>query len=55
MPDIRLVFRHETLLEELKIIHTGQDVSQSLLEAAPVNPTSDHIGAKAMGLAEKLH
>ncbi|EJC98137.1 AMP deaminase [Fomitiporia mediterranea MF3/22] len=48
VPDIRLAFRHNTLLEELEIIRASQYINPPAATAAPVHPTSDNIAAKAM-------
>ncbi|KLO14771.1 AMP deaminase [Schizopora paradoxa] len=64
VPDIRLAFRHETLLEELRIIRDNQSVLPSAVSGASQvkggapsigssDPASDTIAASAMSLAAK--
>ncbi|KAL5501480.1 AMD1 [Sanghuangporus vaninii] len=51
VPDIRLAYRRETLLEELQIIRTSQQIASPVANVTALNPTSDLIAAKAMRLS----
>ncbi|THH11141.1 hypothetical protein EW145_g843 [Phellinidium pouzarii] len=53
VPNGRLTFRHETLLEELQIIRAGQFVLPSTPGTIPLDPTSDNIAANAMHVKVK--
>ncbi|KAJ6579423.1 hypothetical protein B0H10DRAFT_1835530 [Mycena sp. CBHHK59/15] len=48
VPNIRLAFRHQTLMEELKMISTKTNVGQTPEKRSAVLPTTDTIAARAM-------
>ncbi|TDL22174.1 AMP deaminase [Rickenella mellea] len=53
VPDIRLRFRHETLLEELNIIRANQTgTSGTLSSEAPIPVTSENVAARAMASSQ---
>lgn len=47
VPNIRLAYRHQTLLNELSVLRT---VDQASADAPSADPTADALGARAMGL-----
>ncbi|KAI5119039.1 hypothetical protein M0805_005905 [Coniferiporia weirii] len=48
VPNSRLAFRHETLLEELQIIRASQNMAPGNAGTTTLNPTDDNIAANAM-------
>ena len=48
VPNLRLKYRHDTLVEELRMVCADWSFEQG--DAAPVHPTGESIAAKAMSV-----